>query len=79
MEVYQGLIVEAVITFLLVLTVLASVDTRRRDLGGSGPLAIGLSIAAAHFGFVSVGVGMTIFLGWCCEVCSGPFVVVFLW
>lgn len=51
-QIYQGVIVEAIITFVLILTVLASIDTRRRDLGGSAPLAIGLSVTACHFGFI---------------------------
>ena len=43
--------VELIITFLLALTVLACIDKKRKDLGGSFPLAIGLSVTAgALFG-----------------------------
>ena len=55
LQVYQGLLIELIITLLLVLTVLAVVDTRRKDLGGSGPLAIGLCVTACHIPFVSSG------------------------
>jgi aquaporin-4 len=48
-EVYQIVIIEYTITFLLVLTVFATVDKRRVGFAGSGPLAIGLSVAMGHF------------------------------
>ena len=51
----QGLGIEIIGTLQLVLCVLATTDRRRRDLGGSGPLAIGLSVALGHLLAVSVG------------------------
>ncbi|XP_038654488.1 aquaporin-1-like [Scyliorhinus canicula] len=44
----QGLGVEIIITFQLVLCVFATTDKRRTDLSGSGPLAIGLSVVIGH-------------------------------
>ncbi|XP_014641475.1 PREDICTED: aquaporin-1 isoform X2 [Ceratotherium simum simum] len=44
----QGLGIEILATLQLVLCVLATTDRRRRDLGGSGPLAIGFSVALGH-------------------------------
>ncbi|KAF4020139.1 hypothetical protein G4228_011814 [Cervus hanglu yarkandensis] len=44
----QGLGIEIIGTLQLVLCVLATTDRRRRDLGGSGPLAIGFSVALGH-------------------------------
>jgi len=43
-----GFGVELVITFVLVFTVFSSCDKRRKDLGGSIPLAIGLSVTLCH-------------------------------
>nr|BAG62897.1 unnamed protein product [Homo sapiens] len=40
--------IEIIGTLQLVLCVLATTDRRRRDLGGSAPLAIGLSVALGH-------------------------------
>lgn len=51
----QGLGIEIIGTLQLVLCVLATTDRRRRDLGGSGPLAIGLSVALGHLLAVSGG------------------------
>lgn len=51
----QGLGIEIIGTLQLVLCVLATTDRRRRDLGGSGPLAIGLSVALGHLLAVSRG------------------------
>ncbi|KAI5250912.1 Aquaporin-1 [Manis pentadactyla] len=44
----QGLGIEIIGTLQLVLCVLATTDRRRRDLGGSSPLAIGLSVSLGH-------------------------------
>ncbi|KAM9216149.1 aquaporin-1 [Dugong dugon] len=44
----QGLGIEIIGTLQLVLCVLAITDRRRRDIGGSAPLAIGLSVAVGH-------------------------------
>uniref|UniRef100_A0A2K5K7U2 Uncharacterized protein n=1 Tax=Colobus angolensis palliatus TaxID=336983 RepID=A0A2K5K7U2_COLAP len=47
-ELEPGLGIEIIGTLQLVLCVLATTDRRRRDLGGSAPLAIGLSVALGH-------------------------------
>jgi len=44
----QAFVIETIITFVLVLTVFATCDSVRTGIGGSGPLAIGLSIAMCH-------------------------------
>ena len=44
----QGFGVEFLITFTLVLTVMASTDENREDLKGSAPLTIGLSVVLGH-------------------------------
>ncbi|KAL3858937.1 hypothetical protein ACJMK2_009186 [Sinanodonta woodiana] len=44
----MGVGVELCITCILVLTVFAASDKRRKDLGGSVPLAIGLSVTMCH-------------------------------
>jgi aquaporin-4 len=55
----QGFGIELFITFVLVFTVFASVDSGRNDVGGSVPLTIGLSIAMCHLWAVPLtGSGM---------------------
>ncbi|CAG5129328.1 unnamed protein product, partial [Candidula unifasciata] len=44
----QAIGVELFITFILVFTVFASCDSKRRDLNGSTPLSIGLSVTMCH-------------------------------
>ncbi|XP_069771022.1 aquaporin FA-CHIP-like isoform X1 [Narcine bancroftii] len=55
----QGLGIEIIVTFQLVLCVLATTDKGRSDLSGSAPLAIGLSVAFAHLMAINfTGCGM---------------------
>jgi len=44
----QVFLIELAISFVLVFTVFATCDSLRTGIGGSGPLAIGLSIAMCH-------------------------------
>ncbi|KAK3607003.1 hypothetical protein CHS0354_023402 [Potamilus streckersoni] len=44
----MGILLEFLITFVLVLTVFAASDKQRKDLGGSFPLTIGLSVTMCH-------------------------------
>ena len=49
----QGLTVEAIITFILIFTIFACIDSKRKDLGGSFPLSIGLAlVVGALFGVI---------------------------
>lgn len=45
---------ELIITFVLVMTVFASCDSLRSGFGGSGPLAIGLSVSMCHLWAVRI-------------------------
>ncbi|KAI4479585.1 hypothetical protein M0804_010982 [Polistes exclamans] len=47
-EAGQGIVMEAIITFLLVLVVHAVTDPKRSDTKGWAPLAIGLAISVSH-------------------------------
>ena len=40
----QGILVEVLITFVLIITIFACVDAHRKDLGGSFPLTIGFAV-----------------------------------
>ena len=52
---FQGFGVECIITFILVLTIFACIDKKRKDLGGSFPLTIGFAITVgALFGVSSI-------------------------
>ena len=55
-EIYAGqaILIEAIITFVLVFTVFATCDDQRKDLKGSGPLAIGIAVLIAHLAVVSI-------------------------
>ncbi|XP_041101747.1 aquaporin FA-CHIP-like [Polyodon spathula] len=55
----QAVGIELIVTFQLVLCVIATTDKKRSDVTGSAPLAIGLSVALGHLGAISyTGCGM---------------------
>jgi len=45
---------ELFITFVLVITVFATCDAGRSEIGGSGPLAIGIAVAMCHLWAVRI-------------------------
>nr|XP_006005961.1 PREDICTED: aquaporin-1 [Latimeria chalumnae] len=59
----QGIVFELIITFQLVLCVLATTDKRRTDLTGSAPLAIGFSVTLGHLIAVSFSHKMIYWVG----------------
>jgi aquaporin-4 len=76
----QAFLIEMLITFVLVWTVFATCDSQRKDLNGSGPLAIGLSIAMCHLWAVPyTGSGMNPARVFGVAVISGNFVASVHW
>ncbi|UYV83748.1 hypothetical protein LAZ67_X000006 [Cordylochernes scorpioides] len=52
---FQGTVIETIITFVLLVVVFSVCDTHRMDIGGSGPLTIGISVGACHLFAVESG------------------------
>lgn len=53
LSLWQGLSVEILITFVLVMTVFACCDENRQDIHGSKPLTVGLAATCLHLTTVS--------------------------
>ncbi len=53
-SVIQGFGIEFFITFMFVFAIFATVDGNRKDIGGSGPLTIGLALTIGHLWAVSM-------------------------
>ncbi|ESO90935.1 hypothetical protein LOTGIDRAFT_145722 [Lottia gigantea] len=54
LNIWKAFGIEAILTYILVFSVFATIDPNRRELG-SKPLAIGLAAALCHFAGVSLG------------------------
>ena len=50
----QGYFIEMIVTFILMMTVFACVDSKRKDLSGSFPLTIGLAVTVGALFAVSI-------------------------
>lgn len=58
----QGVVTEAIMTFVLLITIFACIDKHRQDLSGSFPLTIGFSVAIGCLFGVSIENFMRILL-----------------